>query len=203
MKKRTQKRTPKQLKALSLIREQVSSGANLSVRKAMREANYSEVTSNHPQKITNLPEFGAIVNEQIPEIDVVNVHKGLLKSTKLDHMVFPLGPEGEDDINLSGGVNPSADEDVEDEAGEEEAGFKAERTTLTDKEIISMLAEVNCTVRRIVHGETARHVYFWAPDNMARDKALDKAYKIRNRYPNPSIVTAVQINMGTDRKDYA
>src|SRR5258708_4730026 len=50
--------------------------------------------------------------------DVAKVQKEQLIASRMDHMVFPLGPEGEDDINLSGGIMPKqkeVDEDIEDE----------------------------------------------------------------------------------------
>jgi len=53
---------------------------------------------------------------------------------------------------------------------------------LTDDEIREYLKEVNCKVRRIVHGEQARHVYFWANDNRAVKDALDMAYKLKGKY---------------------
>lgn len=116
--------------------------------------------------------------EHFDDEEVVKVHKQNLTATRLDHMVFPLGPEGEDDLNFSG-ATPNQKNRIEE---------YVERTTLTDKDIIDMLAEVNCTVRKIVHGETARHVYFWAADNMARDKALDKVYKLKGAYaPEKSV----------------
>lgn len=116
------------------------------------------------------------IADSFSDEETVQIHKELLKSTRIDHMVFPLGPKDEDDINFSGGITRK--ETSEAEVPER---FK-ERTTLSDKEIIEMLAEVNCKVRRIVHGETARHVYFWSADNMARDKALEKVYKLKGSY---------------------
>jgi hypothetical protein len=126
--------------------------------------------------------FKQIIDKHLPEETVVKKHLELMNATRMDHMVFPLGPEGEDDINLSGAIVTRKQEDIEDMGENELPEEYKERTTLTDIEIIEMLKEVNCVVRRIVHGNTARHVYFWAADNMARDKALDKAYKIRGRY---------------------
>lgn len=127
-------------------------------------------------------EFKDMLDRIIPEEGVLNIHASQLRATRMDHMTFPLGPEGEDDINLSGAVVTKAAEDMEDMGEGELPEEWKERTTLTDKEIIDMLAEVNCTVRRIVHGNSARHVYFWSPDTTARDKALDKAYKLRGRF---------------------
>lgn len=60
--------------------------------------------------------------------------------------------------------------------------FPLETPELTDAHITELLAESNCTVRRISHGEQARHVYFFAPDNRARKDALDMVYKLRGSY---------------------
>ena len=164
------------------------------VTKAMREAKYSETTINNPTNLTESDGWKTLVEEIMPDTDLVAVHKGLLNSSRIDHMVFPIGPKGEDDDNMSGA---KLDKDT---TPEEDENLKAERTTLTDKEIIDMLEEVNCQVRRIVHGNTARHVYFWANDNMVRDKALDKAYKLKGKYPSPII--AIQVNIGGVKKKY-
>ena len=137
---------------------------------------YGIGVQNQPGRITETEGFKALLEQYLPEDMLAKKHVQLLNATRMDHMVFPLGPKDEDDINFSGARVSNHEE--EDEEREE---FK-ERTTLTDQEIIAMLAEVNCKVRRIVHGNTARHVYFWSADNIARDKALDKAYKLRKRY---------------------
>ncbi len=164
--------------------------------KILESTGYGTSLQNNPSRVLDSQGFQKLLAEKIPEDFVAEKHLELLKATKLDHMIFPLGPEGEDDINLSGGVNPPKEKEKSRETDELEdqpnggallrrgGAEETERTTLTDKEIIAMLAEVNCVVRRIVHGETARHVYFWAADNMARDKAVDKAYKLRGRYQN-------------------
>lgn len=60
--------------------------------------------------------------------------------------------------------------------------FPLETPALTDAHIIEMFTELNCKVRRIVHGEQARHVYFWAADNRARKDGLEMAYKLRGDY---------------------
>jgi hypothetical protein len=121
------------------------------------------------------PNIQSAIQEALPDDLLGRKHQELLNSTTLDHMVFPLGPKDEDDINLSGGRIKKTEE------GNVPEKLK-ERTTLTDKEIITMLADVNCKVRRIVHGETARHVYFWAADNRAVKDALDMAYKLKGKY---------------------
>lgn len=150
--------------------------------KAAKEAygiiddNVAAVTGHRAVRNVKIQEAIVSIADSLLDEDLIRKHKELLNSTRIDHMVFPLGPKGEDDDLFSGG---RPDKDT---TPETDGNLKAERTTLTDKEIIEMLAEVNCKVRRIVHGESARHVYFWAADNMARDKALDKAYKLKGTY---------------------
>ncbi len=159
------------------------------ISKAMVEAGYSPVTAATPSKLTDSKGWKELMDEHLSDESLAQKHKELLNSTKIEHMIFPLGPKGEDDINLSGGRTPSEDDDEE-----EEEKF-VERTTLTDEEIKVMLSEVNCKVRRIVHGETARHVYYWAADNKARKDALDMGYKLKGAYaPEKKVVGHVDLN---------
>lgn len=187
--KRKRKLTVNQKLVLHRVKQQLLSGIKVNLSEASKGI-YSPTNTSISAKITALPEFQELLNTHLQDEKVAIRHSQLLDSTKMDHMVFPLGPEGEDEINLSGGVTSRIDTEDDEEVGEEDIDeeglperLKAERTTLTDKEIVAMLAEVNCTVRRIVHGQTARHVYFWTADNKARKDAIDMAYKIRSRYP--------------------
>jgi hypothetical protein len=142
-----------------------------SISKAMLEVGYSPKTAKNPKNLTESKAFQDLMDTiGLDDETLGKKHKELLNSHRLDHMTFPLGPK-EDDAEL---------EDVEGEA-EEELGL-GERTKMSDGEIEEMLASVNCKVRKIVHGETARHVYFWSPDNKARKEALDMAYKIKGHY---------------------
>jgi hypothetical protein len=101
-------------------------------------------------------------------------HLELMNASRLDHMVFPTGPrnESEKESYIAKDKQKAITEGKE----------YREIEHITDDDIRDMLESVNCTVRRIVHRDTARDVYFWSADNMARDKALDKAYKIRGSY---------------------
>lgn len=53
---------------------------------------------------------------------------------------------------------------------------------ITDEEIKELLEEVNCKVRKIQHGDTANHCWFWAKDNNALKNGLDLAYKLKGKY---------------------
>jgi hypothetical protein len=136
------------------------------------EAGYSPNTARAPTKVTESRGFQELIDLVMPDDGLSQLHKSLLKSMKLDHMVFPLGPKGEEDENFSGST-PNAANQIE------KAGIPVERTSLTDKEITQLLADVGGTVRRIVHGDTARHVYFWAPNNKERLDALKLAYDLK------------------------
>lgn len=163
----------------------------------MAEADYSPAMAKNPQKLTSSKGWKELVDEYLSDKELAQHHQALLNSTRIDHLVFPLGPKDEDDINFSGARanqnDGERDEDADPEAAMPE-DYK-ERTTLTDGEIIEMLAEVNCRVRRIVHGETARHVYFWSSDNRARKDALDMAYKLKGNYaPEKRLVGTFNLN---------
>lgn len=158
--------TNKQKKA---IKKLVENGGNIS--KAMREAGYSKKTSKTPKKLTESKAFIELMEKMgLDDKTLTKQHLNLMNSHRLDHMTFPLGPIEEEEKD-------------EDEAEDESAyTFTEERTKLTDKEIEELLQSANCVVRRIVHGEHARHVYFWAPDNKAKKDALDMAYKVKGHY---------------------
>lgn len=165
--------------------EKVVENRGRSISQAMRDAGYPAVTAKNPKNLTESKAWAELMKEYLPDENIAEKHKELLTSTRIDHMVFPLGPVGEDDKNFSGS-KPNKKNKIEQ---------YVERTTLTDKEIINMLAETGCKVRRIVHGETARHVYFWVADNKARKDAIDMAYKLKGSYaPEKSIVATIQIS---------
>lgn len=150
----------------------IANGGSMS--EAIRAAGYSEAMARNPQKLMQSPAFKELLETKLADTRLAEVHEGLLFSTKIENMVFPLGPKDEDDPNLSG-AQPNAPSAIE------KGGIPVERTTLTDEEIKEMLAEVNCKVRKIVHGDTARHVYYWAADTKARADALKLAYDLKGR----------------------
>ena len=168
-KKHMRRPTAKQVKAAKLVSENIGNPKPKPMGEILREAGYSQETSESPSLVTASPTYQALLEKFMPDDDLANTHKRLLSMRKLDHMVFPLGPEGEDDENLSG-ASPNQRNDIEE---------YVERTTMTDGEIKEMLAEVGCQVRKIVHGDTARHVYFWAHDANAQKGALELAYKLK------------------------
>lgn len=196
--KKKQKRRPS-LRAQKALAKLEENGGNVS--RAMIEAGFSPSYAKNPKKLLETEagkRWMKMLDAALPDGLVLLRHNRLLNAQRLDHMTFPLGPADEDE----------ADFDDEDDVppGMQQ---KAERTTLTDQEIVTMLAEVNCVVRRIVHGEQARHVYFWAPDSRAQKDAVELAYKLRGRLRflgdggGPQFNGPTQINFNADRTKFA
>lgn len=75
--------------------------------------------------------------------------------------------------------------------------FPLKTEELTDDHITEMLDDVNCKVRKIVHSEHSRHVYFWSADNKARKDGLDMAYKLIGKYA-PEKVVSLNMQIETD-----
>lgn len=168
------KREPS-LKAKKAFIDVVENGR--SVSSAMVAAGYSENTAKVPGKLTKSKSWQQMMEEYLPDKMLAQAHQSLISATKLDHMVFPL------------------------EGSKQTKQLDKERSKLSDEDIIEMLAEVGCTVRKIVHGEQARHVYFWAADHKPRKDGIDMAYKLKGSYaPEKSLVVTVDISNDKKKK---
>lgn len=138
--------TIKQKKAFTIFTENLRNNKPSTLGEILIGAGYSIETSKRPTDVTKSKGWQELMDEHLPDDLLTETHIGLLKTTKIEHMVFPL-----------------------------------ESPELTDDHIKEMLAEVNCKVRKIVHGEQARHVYYWVADATAREKALKLAYDIKGK----------------------
>ena len=148
---------------LKRISENIRKGddENNSVYRAMKELGYSDSYAKSSTQLKDTRSWQKLVEEELPDSLLAETHKKLLNFHKGDHMTFPpYFPDSKKDTKRKK------------KRGEE----------LTDDQIIEFLESVNCKVKRIVHGDMARHVYFWAPDGMIIDKALDKGYKLKGKY---------------------
>lgn len=191
MVKKKRKRKPSIRQRLAIAKV-VENGGNVS--KAMRDAGYSEATAKNPDKLTESKAFLELTAEYLPDEKILQRHAQQLNAHRLEHMVFPLGPDS------------TPDEDVEEEEDELPMPPSGETIDLSDEDIIKMLSELNCTVRKIVHGQQARHVYFWSADNKAQGNAIELAYKLKGHISNGAgskIIVPVQVNVNEDRQKYA
>lgn len=94
------KPTQKQAKAIQNV---VDNGGNVS--KAMLDAGYSPATAKTPQKLTNSKAWEVLMEKNLPDKVLAKVHKQLLKSTNIEHMVFPLNISDEEIKELLQSVN--------------------------------------------------------------------------------------------------
>lgn len=69
---------------------------------------------------------------------------------------------------------------------------------IKDEDIYELMDSVLCVPKKIIHGVQGTHVWFWSPDNLARDKALDKAYKLRGKYAAEKIEVGTGISSMSD-----
>jgi hypothetical protein len=175
--------TPKQAKAAKKMSENVRKKRPQPVGKVLKDAGYSKSSSEKPKRIITSKGFTELMEELLPDEDVLQAHQDLLNSTRIEHMVFPLCKDPEADIPEEGDIPEELEPQAHGGALKRRHAV-TEGASLSDRDIEDMLAEVNCKVRKIVHGETARHVYFWSPDATARKNAIELAYKIKGRITN-------------------
>lgn len=178
----------------------VENGGNVSA--AMREAEYSPTIVNNPGKITEGPAWKSLMDTYIGDTDLAVKHKMLLNATKIEHMTFSSGPRTDKEKEKWIFIKQLE----EDKRAEKEGRDAITIDCLSDEEIKDMLAEINCKVRRIVHRDISRDVYYWAMDNKAVKDALDMAYKLKGHYQdnkNPGLVVPIQVNVNNDRNAYS
>lgn len=85
--------TENQKAVFSKVIEKVRKGTKVSVSKEMRESGlYSESMSKKPDKLTTSKGWQQLLKDHLSDESLSEVHEGLLKSTRMDHMIFPLGP---------------------------------------------------------------------------------------------------------------
>lgn len=176
--------TPKQIKAAKLITENLGKANPDTLGDILLAAGYSKSTSETPANVTESKSWDDLMEEYLPDTLIAETHQELLKATRVEHMTFPLYRDPDADTPLEG--------DIPEELLEPQAQGGAllrrhknvDQSALSDDDIRNMIAETGCKVRRIVHGEQARHVYYFAPDSVARKGAIELAYKIKGRITN-------------------
>lgn len=172
----------KQRKVMELMSE---NGRKMTMGKALRTVGYSKTVSLSPTKVTNTKSWQELLQEQLPDSLLAEKHNELLQSKRLDHMTFPPFHHKVD--------KPVDDVDNPEDESDENTG-ENHGENLTDDDIRNLLKEVSCVVRRIVHGEQARHVYFWSSNDKAKKDALEMAYKLKGRFDE-------KVNIDITRKE--
>lgn len=181
------------LKQIVAVDKVIENGGNKG--QALREAGYGAKTVDNPNRVFGSPTVLALMDRLgLSEERLAQKHKELLNSRFLGHMVFPLFKEKgkEEPVDETGEMG--GNEDI-DEKGRD-VSEKKRGESLTDKDIRKLLASVNCEVQRIVHGEQARHVYFWGQNGKVQLQALDMAYNLRGSYAPKKLDTKANLTVG-------
>jgi hypothetical protein len=71
----------------------------------MREAGYSESTSETPSRLTDSKAWQEAMEKFLPDDDLLKAHKELLAATHIEHMVFPVAVTDEEITELLESVN--------------------------------------------------------------------------------------------------
>lgn len=197
--KAKQKRAPRprQIKAAQLFTDNVRKGSPKAAGEILREAGYAPSISQQPGRIINADSFQDLLAEMLPDDLLQKTHKKLLTAKKIEHMVFPLWQDPEAMIPEEGDI-PEEYLEQQGHGGALKRKHKVvEGASLSDDDITEMLLEVNCTVRKIVHGETARHVYYWADDAKSQHNALELAYRLKGHLTKADNGGGINFNLFT------
>lgn len=158
-----------------------------SKRQVIKEMGYGKGAMSDPQRVFSRSILEVLDRAGITELTATETVKKNLKSHRLEHFTFP--PYNAEVSKIDNGQ------------GYRTTQKKGEQ--LTDQEIIEMLASVNCTVKKIVQGDMARHVYFWSPDSKTQLAAADMIFKLMGSYAPTRVEGKHQIgifSMGELRK---
>ena len=149
-------------------------GKRLSIGKAMREAGFSPVYANNPQRMTRTKEWKDLVEEFMPDSLLAETHHSLLTAGEVQHYVFPaiIKKRSVKNADKEAPTNKIKAQDPEAEA-------------LPDNEIQAIVESVpGCKLIYIRYEQFlgGKVAYYQAPDSKSRKDALDMAYKLRGKY---------------------
>lgn len=138
-------------KVMRLITDNPSMG----IGSAMLQVGYAPLTAAQPHNLTKGKAWNELLDEYLPEGDLLDTHKALLRASHMERTTFD---------------DPSPD------FTDEYISTMFQERGCNVKRIVRRVKENTNDKRNTVD------VYFWAPDSRARDSALDMAYKLRGTY---------------------
>jgi len=165
-KERGNRGRPPSLRQIRAVEGYILANGDKTKAQVIREAGYPESRQNDTSKIFSRPILAVLDRLGITEGLASEVVKKNLKSKKIEHFTFP----------------PYNKEAIKPDNGQEYRTAEKKGEQLTDQEIIVMMNEVNCTVKKIVHGDLVRHVYFWSPDSKTQLEAADMIFNLIGSY---------------------
>ena len=169
---REREATPRQVRAVGAY---IVANGRKSKAEVLREVGYSEAVATHPDRVFGNPAVRELLLGQgVDEKPAIQAVKRSLNARRVEHIAFPPFRVKAD------GTDENESDEGDDGQGYTTGEKRGEQ--LSDKEIIELLASVNCVVRRIVHGDMARHVYFWSDKDKAQLEAADMVFNLLGSY---------------------
>lgn len=138
---------------------------------ALRKAGYSVAIQRQPHKVFDSVAVQGLLQDVMKPEHILGRLKRHVYARRAFHMTLPT-------------YNPEKAVQREAEALEtgEDVSEQTRGEQMTDADIRDFLAGVNCTVYRIVHGEQARHVYYYGDDSKASLDAIEKFINLYGMY---------------------
>lgn len=90
----------RRLRARTVMSELVKS-PQLSVGQAIQAAGLPPTLAGQPARITSTPEWNELLDEYLPRTELLDVHKGLLRASRIESIEFPLGHITDEEIRAT------------------------------------------------------------------------------------------------------
>ena len=166
------KPTARQKKAFKNI---VENGGNKG--EELVKAGYSKETAKSPKKVTDSRGWKELLSVYLPDSDLAKKHKELLNAKQIRTISF----------------NRRIDDETITEIIESE-GFKVIK-------IVNVGEKLNDDEDEETDYYQMKKCFYSVPDTMARDKALDKAYKVKKMYTEDTLNNTIEEIMKKNLKD--
>ena len=138
---------------------------------ALRKAGYGKDAIAHPSRVFSSETIQGLLYDVMKPEHILGRLKRHVYARRSVHMTFPtFNPE------------KSKERAEMDEAEGTDSSEKIRGEQMTDAEIREFIEGQNGTVHKIVHGETARHVYFYTDDTKASLDAIEKFINLYGMY---------------------
>ena len=92
--------TARQKRAFTFLSENIRNPKPIPLGQILIRAGYSEIVAKSPTLVTESKGFQELLEEYLPDDEIQKVHREVLSSKYIDHMVFPLAVTDEDIIEL-------------------------------------------------------------------------------------------------------
>lgn len=94
-------RSEKRRAQVAAVAAKVVAHPSLKIADAIREVGLSEHMAEHPSILTSTPEWSELLDSYLPQGEVLEAHRGLLRASRVEHMQFIQAEEGIHDEDIT------------------------------------------------------------------------------------------------------